>query len=189
MRCGAVPATLLAAPALPARGAMPVQNEAWGLCCVRSVTGEMQTFVVSCLSEPAHRLFVLLNFGLFFDVGNLNGSAESENKTSIPRVMWNSVALCSICKPSPHPASLLLPRLPALAHAFQRTCMGFSSDKQSAQTAQNGTRSALPGCSVSGKAKRSRCAQMYPLLDGRVLSVHRHVFEENLRNSEAVIKR
>lgn len=67
--------------------------------------------------------------------------------------------------------------------------MGFSSDKQSAQTAQNGTRSALPGCSVSGKAKRSRCAQMYPPLDGRVLSVHRHVFEENLRNSEAVIKR
>lgn len=122
-------------------------------------------------------------------MGNLNGSAESENKTSIPRVMWNSVALCSICKPSPHPASLLLPRLPALAHAFQRTCMGFSSDKQSAQTAQNGTRSALPDCSVSGKAKRSRCAQMYPLLDGRVLSVHRHVFEENLRNSEAVIKR
>ncbi|XP_015726365.1 methylcrotonoyl-CoA carboxylase beta chain, mitochondrial-like [Coturnix japonica] len=103
--------------------------------------------------------------------------------------MWNNVALCSICKPSPHPVSLLLPRLPPLTDAFKRTCTGFCSDKELAQVAQDGTHSALPSCSVRSKARRSRCAQTYPVLDGRVLSVYRHVFEENLRNSEAVIKR
>lgn len=122
--------------------------------------------------------------------GDLNGSAGSEHPLiALPRVMWNKVALCSVCKHSPHPASLLLLRLPPVTHAFKRTCLGPSSDRQWAQRAQNGPRGALPGCLGSSKAKRRRCAQMYPLLDGRVLPVHRHVFEENVRNSEAVIKR
>uniref|UniRef100_A0A8C3LSP5 methylcrotonoyl-CoA carboxylase n=1 Tax=Chrysolophus pictus TaxID=9089 RepID=A0A8C3LSP5_CHRPC len=96
--------------------------------------------------------------------------------------MWNKV-----CRRSPHPASLLLPSLPPLSRAFRRTCLGPSSDRQRAQAARNGT-GALPGC-LPSKAKRRRCAQMYPALDGRVPPAHRHVFEENVSNSEAVIKR
>ncbi|XP_021260666.1 methylcrotonoyl-CoA carboxylase beta chain, mitochondrial-like [Numida meleagris] len=102
--------------------------------------------------------------------------------------MWNSIALCSVCKPSPNTVSLLLPRLLPLTHIFRRMCKGFSS-KRLMQIAQNRACSTLPGRLAGSKAKRSRCAQHYPLLDGRVLSVHRHVFEENFRNSEAVIKR
>ncbi|XP_027746858.1 methylcrotonoyl-CoA carboxylase beta chain, mitochondrial-like isoform X1 [Empidonax traillii] len=42
---------------------------------------------------------------------------------------------------------------------------------------------------VSNKSKYRRHPRTYPVLDGRVLAVHRHVFEQNLRNSEAVVKR
>ncbi|XP_056354098.1 methylcrotonoyl-CoA carboxylase beta chain, mitochondrial-like isoform X1 [Oenanthe melanoleuca] len=42
---------------------------------------------------------------------------------------------------------------------------------------------------VSNKPKARRNPQTFPVLDGRVPAVYRHVFEENLRNSEAVIKR
>ncbi|XP_031460066.1 methylcrotonoyl-CoA carboxylase beta chain, mitochondrial-like isoform X1 [Phasianus colchicus] len=101
--------------------------------------------------------------------------------------MWNKVALRSVCKHCPQPASLLPPRLPPLSRAFRRTCLGPSSDRQRAQAAQNGA-GALPGC-LPSKARRRRCAQMYPVLDGRVPPAYRHVFEENFRNSEAVIKR
>ncbi|XP_005050711.1 PREDICTED: methylcrotonoyl-CoA carboxylase beta chain, mitochondrial-like isoform X2 [Ficedula albicollis] len=42
---------------------------------------------------------------------------------------------------------------------------------------------------VSNKPKSRRNPRTFPVLDGRVPAVYRHVFEENLRNSEAVIKR
>ncbi|XP_065593262.1 biotin-dependent 3-methylcrotonyl-coenzyme A carboxylase beta1 subunit-like [Cyrtonyx montezumae] len=99
--------------------------------------------------------------------------------------MWNTVALCSICKPSPNPASLLLPRRLHVTRAFRRTYVGFSSH----QVVQTRAGSTLPSRAARSKAKHSQCAQRYPLLDGHVLSVHQHVFEENLKNSEAVIKR
>ncbi|XP_068879777.1 biotin-dependent 3-methylcrotonyl-coenzyme A carboxylase beta1 subunit-like isoform X1 [Aphelocoma coerulescens] len=42
---------------------------------------------------------------------------------------------------------------------------------------------------VSNKPKSRRHPKTFPVLDGRVPAVYRHVFEANLRNSEAVISR
>ncbi|XP_068055077.1 biotin-dependent 3-methylcrotonyl-coenzyme A carboxylase beta1 subunit-like [Anomalospiza imberbis] len=42
---------------------------------------------------------------------------------------------------------------------------------------------------LSNKHKSRHHPKTFPVLDGRVPAVYRHVFEENLRNSEAVIKR
>lgn len=43
--------------------------------------------------------------------------------------------------------------------------------------------------SAGHTARYGRCAKRYPVLDGRIPSAYRPVFQENLRNSEAVIKR
>ncbi|OXB82179.1 UNVERIFIED_CONTAM: hypothetical protein H355_009058 [Colinus virginianus] len=102
--------------------------------------------------------------------------------------MWNAAALCSVCKPSPNLASLLLPRRLHVTHAFRRAYAGFSSHHL-AQAVQGRAGSTLPGRALRSKAKHGRCAQRYPLLDGRVLPAHQHLFKENLKNSEAVIKR
>ncbi|EOA99290.1 Methylcrotonoyl-CoA carboxylase beta chain, mitochondrial, partial [Anas platyrhynchos] len=107
--------------------------------------------------------------------------------------MWNNLTFCSVCKLAPKPTPLLLPRFLPLAHVFKRRCKGLGGSKHPAQTPQNEglkrTSSLLPARLVSSKAKCRRYAKTYPVLDGRVLSVYRHVFEENLRNSEAVVKR
>ncbi|XP_062353649.1 biotin-dependent 3-methylcrotonyl-coenzyme A carboxylase beta1 subunit-like [Cinclus cinclus] len=42
---------------------------------------------------------------------------------------------------------------------------------------------------VSNKPKSKRNPKTFPVLDGRVPAVYQHAFEENLRNSKAVIKR
>ncbi|XP_054150540.1 biotin-dependent 3-methylcrotonyl-coenzyme A carboxylase beta1 subunit-like [Melozone crissalis] len=42
---------------------------------------------------------------------------------------------------------------------------------------------------LSNKPKSRRHPKTFPVLDGRVPAVYQHVFQENLRNSEAVIKR
>ncbi|XP_014106302.1 PREDICTED: methylcrotonoyl-CoA carboxylase beta chain, mitochondrial-like isoform X2 [Pseudopodoces humilis] len=46
-----------------------------------------------------------------------------------------------------------------------------------------------PRCFVSNNPKSRRNPKTFPVLDGRVPAVYQHVFEENLRNSEAVIQR
>ncbi|KAL2302015.1 hypothetical protein Nmel_011419, partial [Mimus melanotis] len=51
------------------------------------------------------------------------------------------------------------------------------------------TQQLLPRRFVSYKPKSKRNPKTFPVLDGRVPAVYRHVFEKNLRNSEAVIKR
>ncbi|XP_010160560.1 methylcrotonoyl-CoA carboxylase beta chain, mitochondrial, partial [Antrostomus carolinensis] len=108
--------------------------------------------------------------------------------------MWNTVALCSLGRLAANATSPLLPRLQTLNRVFERKYEDVCRGKQPAGTLQNQglqrTRDMLPCRLVSNKAKyRHRYAKTYPVLDGRILSVYRHVFEENLRNSEAVIKR
>ncbi|XP_014793315.1 PREDICTED: methylcrotonoyl-CoA carboxylase beta chain, mitochondrial-like [Calidris pugnax] len=107
--------------------------------------------------------------------------------------MWNTVALCSLGKRPPGAASPLLPRLQTLNRVFERKYQDLCHGKEPARSLQNQglkrTRDMLPCRLVSNKAKHKRYAKTYPVLDGRILSVYRHVFEENLRNSEAVIKR
>lgn len=107
--------------------------------------------------------------------------------------MWNSVALCRLGRRPPNAASPPLPSLQTLNRVFERKYKDLCHGKQSAHVLQNQgskrTRDMLPCRLVSNRAKYRRYAKTYPVLDGRILSVYRHVFEENLRNSEAVIKR
>ncbi|XP_035747710.1 methylcrotonoyl-CoA carboxylase beta chain, mitochondrial-like isoform X3 [Egretta garzetta] len=107
--------------------------------------------------------------------------------------MWNTVTLCSLGRLPPNATSLLLPRLQTLNRVFERKFKDFCHGKQPTHILQNQglkrTRDMLLCRLVSNKAKYRRYAKTYPVLDGRILSVYRHVFEENLRNSEAVIKR
>ena len=107
--------------------------------------------------------------------------------------MCNTVTLCSLGRLPPNTASLLLPRLQTLNRVFERKYKDFCHGKQPAHVLQNQglkrARDMLPCRLVSNKAKYRRYAKTYPVLDGRILSVYQHVFEENLRNSEAVIKR
>lgn len=49
-------------------------------------------------------------------------------------------------------------------------------------------RGAVRRCRGAGRSA-GRAAQRYPVLDGRIPAAHRPVFQENVRNSEAVIKR
>uniref|UniRef100_A0A672TUP8 methylcrotonoyl-CoA carboxylase n=1 Tax=Strigops habroptila TaxID=2489341 RepID=A0A672TUP8_STRHB len=103
--------------------------------------------------------------------------------------MWNPAALC--CRTAASARSPLLPRSHTLNRVFGREYDALC--QQPAQGVQGEglgrTPGVLPCRSVSSKAKYRQYAQTYPVLDGRILSVYRHVFEENLRNSEAVVKR
>lgn len=112
---------------------------------------------------------------------------------SVLRVMWNTVTLCSLGRLPPNATYPLLPRLQTLNRVFERKYKDLCHGKQPAHVLQNQgferTRDMIPYRLVSNKAKYRQYAKTYPVLDGRILSVYRHVFEENLRNSEAVIKR
>ncbi|XP_067157489.1 methylcrotonoyl-CoA carboxylase beta chain, mitochondrial [Apteryx mantelli] len=108
--------------------------------------------------------------------------------------MWNNITLCSICKFSPSSPSLLFSRSRILHHVFERKYKDLC--KQTAQILQNRsgqvakrTCNMLPSRLVSNKAKYRRYTKTYPVLDGRIPTVYQHVFEENLRNSKAVIQR
>ncbi|XP_062437774.1 methylcrotonoyl-CoA carboxylase beta chain, mitochondrial-like [Rhea pennata] len=110
--------------------------------------------------------------------------------------MWNSITLCSLCKFSPSSTSLLFSRTPILHHVLQRKYKDLCKDKKTAQILRNQfcqvtkrTCNVLPRCLVSNKAKYRRYTKTYPVLDGHIPIVYQHVFEENLRNSEAVIQR
>lgn len=110
------------------------------------------------------------------------------------RAMWNTVALRSLGRLSPNAASPPLPRLQTLKNrVVERKSRDLHRGKQPAHVLQDQglerARDVLPRRLGSSKAKYRRWAKTYPVLDGRILSVYRHVFEENLRNSEAVIKR
>nr|XP_025954288.1 methylcrotonoyl-CoA carboxylase beta chain, mitochondrial-like isoform X2 [Dromaius novaehollandiae] len=108
--------------------------------------------------------------------------------------MWNNITLCSVCKF--FPSSLLFSRSRTLYHVFKRKYKDLCKDEQTAQILQDGscqvvkrTCNMLPSRLVSNKAKYRRYTKTYPVLDGRIPAVYQHVFEENLRNSEAVIQR
>ncbi|CAN0193059.1 unnamed protein product [Bubo scandiacus] len=107
--------------------------------------------------------------------------------------MWNTVALRSLGRLHPNATPPQLPRLQTLNHVFERKYKDLCHGKLPAHVLQNQglkrTCDMLCCRLVSNKAQYRRCAKTYPVLDGRILSVYRHVFEENLRNSEAVIKR
>ncbi|XP_074762096.1 methylcrotonoyl-CoA carboxylase beta chain, mitochondrial-like isoform X2 [Athene noctua] len=110
-----------------------------------------------------------------------------------PGAMWNAVALRPLGRLRPGAAPPPPPGLQTPNHGFERKYKDLCHGKLPAHEPQNRglerTRDVLCCRLVSNKAKDRRWAKTYPVLDGRILSVHRHVFEENVRNSEAVIKR
>nr|XP_009687310.1 PREDICTED: methylcrotonoyl-CoA carboxylase beta chain, mitochondrial-like isoform X2 [Struthio camelus australis] len=110
--------------------------------------------------------------------------------------MWNNIALCSICKFSPSSTSSLFSRFQALHPVCKRKYKDFCKDEPAAQILQSWscqvvkrTCNMLPSRLVSNKAKYRQYTKTYPVLDGCIPTIYQHVFEENLRNSEAVIRR
>uniref|UniRef100_A0A8C9MX62 methylcrotonoyl-CoA carboxylase n=1 Tax=Serinus canaria TaxID=9135 RepID=A0A8C9MX62_SERCA len=91
---------------------------------------------------------------------------------------------------------------PAFGLTIQKVCSGFPqhpvhSSKVSKfklhsklQCSLNGTAQlGWQSCSSCNKPKSRHHPKTFPVLDGRVPAAYRPVFQENLRNSEAVIKR
>ncbi|XP_026710098.1 methylcrotonoyl-CoA carboxylase beta chain, mitochondrial-like [Athene cunicularia] len=107
--------------------------------------------------------------------------------------MWSTAALRPLGRLRPGAAPPPPPGLQPPNHGFERKYKALCHGKLPAHEPQNRglerTRDVLPCRLGSKQAKGRRWAKTYPVLDGRILSVHRHVFEENVRNSEAVIKR
>ncbi|XP_051481475.1 methylcrotonoyl-CoA carboxylase beta chain, mitochondrial-like [Apus apus] len=89
-----------------------------------------------------------------------------------PRAVWSPAALCSLRSLRPNPAWLRGPQ--GSPPARGRGCAGPRPQ---------------PLRAASRGAEHGRCGGAYPLLDGRVPPVCRHVYEDNFRNSEAVIRR
>ncbi|XP_077680109.1 methylcrotonoyl-CoA carboxylase beta chain, mitochondrial-like isoform X2 [Eretmochelys imbricata] len=112
--------------------------------------------------------------------------------------MWNNITACSLWRPSP---SFMSSRIQTLTPLFIRNYKDFCKDRQTIWTLQNSLCQVMkktvptlkcnmfPHCFVSNKARYGQYTKTFPVLDGRIPSVCEHVFEENLRNSEACIQR
>ncbi|XP_038268469.1 methylcrotonoyl-CoA carboxylase beta chain, mitochondrial-like isoform X3 [Dermochelys coriacea] len=114
------------------------------------------------------------------------------------RAMWNNITVCSLWRPSP---SFMSSRIQTLTRLFIRNYKDFCKDRQTIWTLQNSLCQVMkktvptlkcnmfPRCFVSNKARYGQYTKTFPVLDGSIPSVCEHVFEENLRNSEACIQR
>ncbi|XP_073213479.1 methylcrotonoyl-CoA carboxylase beta chain, mitochondrial-like isoform X4 [Lepidochelys kempii] len=143
-----------------------------------------------CLSEPGSELAAPLDPG------------SRERVCGLPsppaRAMWNNITACSVWRPSP---SFMSSRIQTLTPLFIRNYKDFCKDRQTIWTLQNSLCQVMkktvptlkynmfPHCFVSNKARYGQYTKTFPVLDGRIPSVCEHVFEENLRNSEACIQR
>ncbi|XP_068020692.1 methylcrotonoyl-CoA carboxylase beta chain, mitochondrial isoform X3 [Melanerpes formicivorus] len=98
--------------------------------------------------------------------------------------------LACLSRLPPEATSRLLPRLQTISHVLGRKYQGLCRGREAADPLQKRGR-ALPVAAwppVSKKAKHQGHPQSYPVLDGRIPALYQHVFEENLKNSEAVVK-
>ncbi|XP_065265644.1 methylcrotonoyl-CoA carboxylase beta chain, mitochondrial-like [Emys orbicularis] len=112
--------------------------------------------------------------------------------------MWNSITSCSLWRLSP---SFMSSRIQTLTPLFIRNYKDFCKNRQTIWTLRNSlcqvmkktvptlTCNTFPHCFVSNKARYGQYKKTFPVLDGSIPSVCEHVFEENLRNSEACIQR
>ncbi|XP_067419461.1 methylcrotonoyl-CoA carboxylase beta chain, mitochondrial-like isoform X2 [Emydura macquarii macquarii] len=92
-------------------------------------------------------------------------------------------------------------RIQTLSPLFTRNYKDFHKDRQTMWILQTSLFQVMkktvptfkynmfPHCFVSNKARYRHYTKTYPVLDGSIPSVCEHVFEENLRNSEACIQR
>nr|XP_042707271.1 methylcrotonoyl-CoA carboxylase beta chain, mitochondrial-like isoform X4 [Chrysemys picta bellii] len=112
--------------------------------------------------------------------------------------MWNNITSCSLWRLSP---SFMSSRIQTLTPLFIRHYKDFCKNRQTIWTLRNSlcqvlkktvptlTCNMFPHCFVSNKARYGQYKKTFPVLDGSIPSVCEHVFEENLRNSEACIQR
>ncbi|XP_065410088.1 methylcrotonoyl-CoA carboxylase beta chain, mitochondrial-like isoform X3 [Chrysemys picta bellii] len=111
--------------------------------------------------------------------------------------MWNNITSCSLWRLSP---SFMSSRIQTLTPLFIRHYKDFCKNRQTIWTLRNSlcqvlkktvptlTCNMFPHCFVSNKARYGQYKKTFPVLDGSIPSVCEHVFEENLRNSEACIQ-
>ncbi|TFK01032.1 Methylcrotonoyl-CoA carboxylase beta chain, mitochondrial [Platysternon megacephalum] len=112
--------------------------------------------------------------------------------------MWNNITSCSLWRLSP---SFMSSRIQTLTPLFIRNYRDFCKNRQTIWTLRNSLCQVMkktvptlkcnmfPHCFVSNKARYGQYTKTFPVLDGSIPSVCEHVFEENLRNSEACIQR
>ncbi|XP_064003553.1 methylcrotonoyl-CoA carboxylase beta chain, mitochondrial-like [Pogoniulus pusillus] len=100
-------------------------------------------------------------------------------------------ALCFLSSLPPEATSQLFPRLQTITHVLGRKYKDLCHGREAADTLQKQGRTyhMVPCRLVSNKAKHRGHPNTYPVLDGRIPSLYQQQFEENLRNSESVIKR
>uniref|UniRef100_A0A8C3QPE8 methylcrotonoyl-CoA carboxylase n=1 Tax=Cyanoderma ruficeps TaxID=181631 RepID=A0A8C3QPE8_9PASS len=111
--------------------------------------------------------------------------------------MWSPAPLCALGRRRPGPSAPLQPLTRLLRREYRektpiRLLHGEYREYRELLLSGQGwgrTQPLPPRRFVSDKPKSRRHPKTFPVLDGRVPAVYRHVFEENLRNSEAVIKR
>ncbi|XP_009907414.2 methylcrotonoyl-CoA carboxylase beta chain, mitochondrial [Dryobates pubescens] len=99
--------------------------------------------------------------------------------------------LASLSRLPPEATSRLFPRLQTVSPVLDRRYKDLCRGREAADPLQKRGRAlpVAPWRPASRKAKPQGHPQSFPVLDGRIPSLYQHVFEENLKNSEAVIKR
>ncbi|XP_032627801.1 methylcrotonoyl-CoA carboxylase beta chain, mitochondrial-like isoform X2 [Chelonoidis abingdonii] len=112
--------------------------------------------------------------------------------------MWNNITSCSLWRVS---SSFMASRIQTLTPLFLRNYKDFCKNRQTIWTLRNSLcqvmkktvatlkYNMIPHCFLSHKARYRQYTKTFPVLDGSIPSVCEHVFEENLRNSEACIQR
>ncbi|XP_031973549.1 methylcrotonoyl-CoA carboxylase beta chain, mitochondrial-like [Corvus moneduloides] len=108
--------------------------------------------------------------------------------------MWSPAPLCALGRRRPGPSAPLQPltRLLQREYGEQPPTRLLQREYRELPLPRQGwgrTHHLPPRRFVSNKPKSRRHPKTFPVLDGRVPAVYRHVFEANLRNSEAVINR
>ncbi|XP_041886909.1 biotin-dependent 3-methylcrotonyl-coenzyme A carboxylase beta1 subunit-like isoform X2 [Corvus kubaryi] len=108
--------------------------------------------------------------------------------------MWSPAPLCALGRRRPGPSAPLQPltRLLQREYGEQPPTGLLQREYRELPLPRQGwgrTHHLPPRRFVSNKPKSRRHPKTFPVLDGRVPAVYRHVFEANLRNSEAVINR
>uniref|UniRef100_A0A452J369 methylcrotonoyl-CoA carboxylase n=1 Tax=Gopherus agassizii TaxID=38772 RepID=A0A452J369_9SAUR len=112
--------------------------------------------------------------------------------------MWNNITSCTLWRLSP---SFMASRIQTLTPLFIRNYKDFCKNKHTIWTLRNSLCqvmkktvptlkcNTIPHRFLSNKARYGQYTKTFPVLDGSIPSVCEHVFEENLRNSEACIQR
>ncbi|XP_050816986.1 methylcrotonoyl-CoA carboxylase beta chain, mitochondrial-like isoform X4 [Gopherus flavomarginatus] len=125
-------------------------------------------------------------------------TARADTGVGSWQAMWNNITSCSLWRLSPR---FMASRIQTLTPLFIRNYKDFCKNRQTIWTLRNSLCQVMKKtvltlkCNtishrfLSNKARYRQYTKTFPVLDGSIPSVCEHVFEENLRNSEACIQR